>query len=503
MLLPRGGWAAEQAEVAYAKGIVEYGKGDYLEALEHFRIAVDLAPEDANARFYLGLTQNRLGEFSAAIPHFEQALRLDASLQHVHYPLALAYFQEERYAEALTHLQRAVQFDPQHAAAQFYLGSTLYQLKQYRESLPHFERTLQLDPSLALTAQYYRGLALFELERDAEARQAFEAARAADPESTIGQNAQRYLEILKSREREQRIWQVEGHVNLQYDDNVILEPNDVAIGSQADGRVILRVVGRVFPLRTPQWHIGAEYDFFQSLHFTLHDFDIRGHTFELFGRLKLQPVTLRLAANYTLTDLDNSRYAESFTVRPSATVQQTDTLFAIVTLQISPEQFFTDVAPGQDPAVRSRDGWRVRGGLDQYWLFNNKRAYARLGYHYETQSSEGSDWDYHSHEVSLGVQTPLWAGLTLDVNGTYNRFTYQHVNSFSCCLDARGGLGILDANDTRKRTDNRWTASIALSRDVGPFFTVSAGYTHVSNVSNLAFFDYRRNIVTLAISGRY
>ena len=236
MLLPRVGWATEQAEVEYAKGIVEYGKGNYLEALDHFRSAVDLAPEDANARFYLGLTQSRLGEFAAAIPHFDKALQLDPSLQYVHYPLALAYFQEERYAEALAHLQRAEQFDPQNAAAQFYLGSTLYQLKQYREALPHFERTLQLDPTLALTAQYYRGLTLFALERDPEARQAFAAAQAADPESTIGQNAQRYLETLKSRERERRIWQVEGNVSLQYDDNVILEPNDIAISRQSDGQ---------------------------------------------------------------------------------------------------------------------------------------------------------------------------------------------------------------------------------------------------------------------------
>src|SRR5262249_51212511 len=72
-LLPSLGWTAEQAELEYAKGIVEYGKGNYLEALEHFRAVVDLTPDDANARFYLGLTQTRLGEFGAAIPQLEKA----------------------------------------------------------------------------------------------------------------------------------------------------------------------------------------------------------------------------------------------------------------------------------------------------------------------------------------------------------------------------------------------------------------------------------------------
>ncbi len=502
VLLPTLGSAAEQAELEYAKGIVEYGKGNYLDALEHLRAAIDLAPEDANAQFYLGLTQSRLGEFAEAIPHFEKALQLDPSLQYVHYNLGFAYFQEERYPEALEQFQRAEQFDPQNAAVQFYQGYILHQLKRYRETLPPLERALQLDPALALSAQYYRGLALFELDRDTPAREAFEAARAADPQSTIGQNAQRYLEALKVRQRERRLWEVEANTSLQYDDNVILEPNDISISHQADGRTVFGLAGRVFAVRTPLWHVGAEYDFFQSLHFTLHHFDIRGHTFGLFGRMKLEPVTLRLVTNYTITALDNARFSEAFTLQPSATIPQTKALFALVSVPYRRENFFHDVAPGQLASVRSRDGWNVRPGFDQFWLFQ-QRAYARVGYHYETQRSEGSDWDYNGHEVSLGVQTPLWAGLTLDVNGTYNRFNYQHINSFSCCVDDANELGILNARDAQRRIDNRFTAGIALSRDVGPYLTLLASFVHVSNQSNIAFFDYRRNIVTLAVSGRY
>jgi len=71
-LLPRLGGATEQAELVYAKGIVEYDKGNYLEALAHFRAVVAHAPEDAHTRFYLGLTQMRVGEFGAAITHLEK-----------------------------------------------------------------------------------------------------------------------------------------------------------------------------------------------------------------------------------------------------------------------------------------------------------------------------------------------------------------------------------------------------------------------------------------------
>ena len=179
-----------------------------------------------------------MGEFGAAIPQLEKALQLDPSLQYAHYHLGLSYFQEQRYPEALSELQRAAQFDPQNAAVQFYQGYTLYQLKRYREALAPFERAIALDPALALSAQYYRGLTLFALENDTQARAAFEAAQTADPTSTIGQNATRYLEALKARERDRRLWQVEGSASLQYDSNVILQgtlPTTLAISSQADG----------------------------------------------------------------------------------------------------------------------------------------------------------------------------------------------------------------------------------------------------------------------------
>ena len=507
-LLPGLGWTAEQAELAYAKGIVEYGKGNYLDALEHFRTVVDLTPDDANARFYLGLTQIRLGEFGAAIPQLEQALQLAPSMQYAHYHLGLSYFQEQRYPEALSELQRAAQFDPHNAAVQFYQGYTLYQLKRYREALAPFERTIALDPALASSAQYYRGLTLFALESDTRARAAFEAAQAAAPASTIGQNAARYLEAITARERDHRLWQVEGSASLQYDSNVILEgnlPTTLAISRQADGATVFNVTGRVFATRTSLLQAGAEYDFFQNLHFTLHDFDIRSHTFGLFGRAKFDPVTLRLGVNYNITDLNNDRFSEAYTVQPSATLQETPDLFTRISIQYRSENYFgeNDVPAGKLRSVRGRDGWNVRTGFDQFWLFNNKRSYARLGYHYDAQRNDGSDWEYNGHEVSLAVQTPLWAGITLDVNGAYYRFNYLNVNSFSCCTNTRGGLGDLDSFDTRVRTDNRFTGGIALSRDIGPYLTLSAGYVRTRNESNIAFFDYRRNLVTLAVSGRF
>ncbi len=504
LVLPLVASAAEKAELEYAKGIVAYDQHDYLEALDHFRAAVDLQPDNPDAQFYLGLTLSRIGEFESAIVALEKALQLAPAKRYIHHHLGLAYFFAKRYEDALAQFQLAEQFDPQKATTQYYLGYTHYLLKRYDEALAPLQRALRLDPRLALSAHYYRGLALYALERDVPAREAFAAVVAADPTSTAAQNAQRYLDVLQRRARAQRLYQVQGSVSFQHDDNVILEPKDIEISRESDSRMVFSLLGRLIPLRTPRWRAGAEYSLFQSVHFRLGDFDIQSHTAGLFGRVKLQRLTLRMAANGNVTFL-GSRLLSNFdlfstavTLQPSVTIRQTKALFAVVTVRWRLSDFFDTIPPEQDPAVRDRDGWTLRAGADQYLTFNKGRSLARLTYRYEGSRNDGTDWEYDSHHVGLGLQTVLWKDSTLNVDWGYTRFDYLHINSF-----AADPLAILTAADRRERQDDRITAAVALTQALGRFLFLSLSVTHTTNLSNIAFFDYRRNIVALTLTGRY
>lgn len=491
---------AEQAEVEYAKGLVAYDEHDYLAALEHFRQAVVLDSVNPHAHFYLGLSLSHTGEFLAAIGALDKALQLDASLRYIHYHLGLAYFQEARYPEALDQFTLAEQFGPQKATTQFYLGYTHYLLKHYNETLPFLQRAMELDPALLPQAQYYRGVVLYTLERDAEARVAFQAVTTAEPESTTAGNVQHYLAALASREREHRLWQIEAEASLQYDDNVILESSGqvVDFGRQADGSTLFTLGARLVPVRTPVWRLGAEYALFQNLHFALHNFDIQSHTGTLFTRLKWGEVTLRVAADYTYTLLHAARFAEEVSVVPSAMFWESETLYTVASARYRTSRFFNQAISPDQEAVRDRDGWTTRLGFDQYLLFNSKRSVGRFSYHFEVSRNHGTDWEYNSHQVGLGLQTPLWWGLTLYGDGVYQHRAYLHVNSFDA-----PPLGVLDTDDRRARRDDVLIGSVALSRDIGRYLTLSLAFAHTSNLSNIAFFDYRRNLTTLTLSGRY
>lgn len=499
-LLPTMASAAGQVELEYAKGVIEYGEGNYIDALSHLRRAVDLAPEYAEARFYLGLTFMRLGEFQYAVDALNIVLQLDSNLRDVHHHLGAAYLQMQRYDEALAQFQLAEQHQAVTGDTEFYLGYTYYQLAQYQKAPPHLQRALELDPSYTGSAQFYRGLAFYASDRDDLARDAFERVVHTNPEAPLADNAQRYLEALDRRRHERRFFRIQGSFGFEYDDNVVLEPNDSVLefGEQRDGRTVFSLSTQLLPVAKPRWQLGATYNLFQSVHFNLNRFDVQSHTLGLFSQHKFGRFTLRGQVSYNVTLLDFDYFSDGVTLHPSLTWQQTDTLYAVLSTSLNFTRFDDDLPAATDPDVRERDGRLLRAGLRQVMLFNQRRSSIGLGYQYEGSRNDGSDWEYDSHNVNLSLQTPLWWAIALYLDGAYHYRDYLHVNSYDADI-----LGVLTAADQRERQDDRLVGSVALVRGLGPHLTLSLSYMHTRNRSNIDFFDYRRNVVSVQLTGRF
>ena len=145
-----------------------------------------------------------------------------------------------------------------------------------------------------------------------------------------------------------------------------------------------------------------------------------------------------------------------------------------------------------------RDGRIVRMGLRQTILFNHKKSSVSLGYQYEGSRNDGSDWEYDGHNLTVNLHTPLWWRIALYLDGAYHDRDYLHVNSFD-----QDTLGVLTAEDQRERHDHRFVGSVALARNINSFLSLSLNYVHTRNQSNIDFFDYRRNVVSVQLTGRY
>ncbi len=87
-------------------------RGDFEGALEHYREAVRLEPDNPNAQHYLGNIYFRLGAFESAIECYKAALKIDPQLATAHNNIGSAYYRLGRKHEARAAWKRALEVDP-------------------------------------------------------------------------------------------------------------------------------------------------------------------------------------------------------------------------------------------------------------------------------------------------------------------------------------------------------------------------------------------------------
>ncbi len=123
------------ARKEFQKGVEAAGKSDSSRAIEHFRNALDIAPDYMEAHTNLGARLLRVGKPQEAAQHLERAVELDPGSSAAFTNLAAAYMILERLPDAERAARRAERLDPASAKARFMLGLALANLGQAAEAL--------------------------------------------------------------------------------------------------------------------------------------------------------------------------------------------------------------------------------------------------------------------------------------------------------------------------------------------------------------------------------
>jgi tetratricopeptide (TPR) repeat protein len=102
--------AVGPSAIAHSKlGIIRDEQGQLVEALSHFRMALDIQPGLPPAHNNWGIALARRGQWADAISHYEAALRTTPDYLEAHLNLAIALDRVGRTAEAQRHFQAARQ----------------------------------------------------------------------------------------------------------------------------------------------------------------------------------------------------------------------------------------------------------------------------------------------------------------------------------------------------------------------------------------------------------
>src|SRR5512138_3161183 len=210
-----------------------------------------------------GQYEIELGNYEAAIGYLTKANEIKPNDHVTMVSLGIAYSRAEKYEQAKELLSKVVAADPQNARARYELGVVLAHLKQYGEA------NKLLATVSALTAN-----------------------------EDLSDHAKELIEGMESGTKGPRP-SLTIAAGLQYDSNVLLEPNSpvIARGSQGDWRSILSLTGAYPFLRSDAGGAEVRYQFYQSLHFHLEDFNAQQHDLTLGGKHQLGK-DLLATANY-------------------------------------------------------------------------------------------------------------------------------------------------------------------------------------------------------------
>jgi predicted O-linked N-acetylglucosamine transferase (SPINDLY family) len=149
-------------------GIISGLESNYVEAINFFKKAQQIRPDNNLINFNLGKAFSESGNDLEAIKYYKIAIKLDKNHLGSWINFGISLHQLKRYDEALSHYDQAIKLKPDYAAAYSNKGNTLKELVRYDEALSHYDQAIKLKPDY-VEAYNNKGNTLQNLKRHDEA----------------------------------------------------------------------------------------------------------------------------------------------------------------------------------------------------------------------------------------------------------------------------------------------------------------------------------------------
>ena len=149
----------DEVEALGNLGYALAAKGQAADAISYYQAALRMNPGHAATHNNLANTLSNLGKLDEAIQEYQLALQYEPDYAEAHNNLGIALAQKGHFDEAVLQFRAAIRFKPNYAIAHNGLGNVFTLRGQYQEAAPEYEEALRLDPDYA-EAQNGLGYAL-------------------------------------------------------------------------------------------------------------------------------------------------------------------------------------------------------------------------------------------------------------------------------------------------------------------------------------------------------
>jgi Flp pilus assembly protein TadD len=476
--LPAADQGGASYEISFSRGIVEMNAGRYREALESFGRASAARPGDIEARYHIALCCRRVGRSSEAAEILRRILEDNPEYEPARVERGAALLEAGRYREAAGALEEAIRRNPGNAKAEYYLGEACGLLGERERSLEHLARAGALDERYASLSDYAMASVYEDMGNRVQARAALERVVRREPRGTeLRRNAEAFLAWLGKREGPRRL-RLGAQTRYEYDDNVLLLPDDTEIVGVSDGgdfRFATRFELEAVPIAKGPFAVTTTYDFYQSVHNRLGDFNLQAHELDTIATASLgavQPFCGYIYRYYFLDDCKQSFIRDHELLAGINLLEGRHSLSSIYYSYLMETNFLPYYEPGDN-----RSGHTNSVGLDQYVFFLGGRRYVRFGLGYDRNDATGRNYTYNGYRFTWELYCPLVWGWEFD-----GRIEY-FPRDFPVNID--------------DRRDHRQEYDFSLGRRLNDHVTVGFEYYRVVNNSNVPLFHFDRNIYSI------
>ena len=480
---------SEQSTRLYSRGLVQFHAERYTDALELFDQAVASDPDDVYARYYRAVTRGRLHDLGGAVADLRTVLAAEPRFDQAALELGVVLVQSGAIQEAVRWLEQAQRVPENDAEASLFLGLAQLRLGQLVEARQNFRRGAR-EPKQSLAAEYYQGVVDYREGKRAEAEEHFQVVIRNSPESEIKREAELFLQAL--REPALQAYQLYGTAGFQYDTNVVLAPSNevikeaAGVSREADGRFTLNAGGTYTLWRRERNQLSVGYDFFQSLHFKLTDFNLQDHGPHVQLVSAYGPVQFGILGRYDYYLLSTSSFLQEGSALPWITIAgdrgRMEVFYRMRRRDFIKRSFWV------------RDAFNHSTGVRQFFYLDSPDHYLCLGYRFDREdptnprpSLNADQFAYDGHEVNGGVGWAFPAALTAEAT-----YAYRHENY---------------ARLSNGRHDDQHQFGIVIRKELDAHLAVVTGYFGTINNSSNDFgdkrFDYERHIGSVALEARF
>jgi tetratricopeptide (TPR) repeat protein len=537
-----------EADVYVAQAILDFDEKNYQDAIRNLEEALKREPDHVEALYYMGVVHMALRRPEEAVRYLTRAQSKSPQDNSIAFQLALAYFAQQRYEVAEPLFERVYKADPTIEGLGYYVGFIRYRKKDYRGALEAFRRGRTTDPQLQQLTRFYTGLSLAVLGLPAQASAEVEQALRLAPGSPLTGPAERLRDTIRTAAQAGRRLSASVSLGFLYDDNVIVRPGpnsheplvpvlrvpkSDSTGETANARFDYTWLrGPIFgwvPTEGDSFESSFGYSFFGTYYNELTSFNVTDHmvngTFSYKTALLNMPAQFGLSYAWDMLYLRETEFLRRNTATLSAILVErepgvSDTVVDAIRnvghltqsfFRYQNKEFFEANPLPIDDEFRDANNYTI--GLLHLLRFAGDKHLVKIGYQIDWEDTEGRNYRYLGHRLLAGVQYTL--DLPAALRTSWNpapqlRLSYDidlHLRDYG----HRNSVLPSQNPGSRWRQDEEYNNTVRVEAPFdgptilgeGTKMSLAFNYQNTVANSNIAVFNYTRNVYSLTLTWSY